>query len=199
MLADVSPVWGIAQSAITAVAGLGGVGVGAFMTGHNQKKERKNARIKEQLQDFYSPLLALRAEIKAKSEFRLKVRNAAGSAWTEKFGGERTPERSQSISERDGPVYDKIIDYDNKQLEDELIPQYQKMIDCFSTHLWLANASTLKHYSTLVEYVEVWNRYLAKAIPGEVVRAVSVEEKMLYPLYEDLQRNFDALNDELCK
>jgi hypothetical protein len=199
MLVDVGPVWGIAQSLITALAGLGGVGVGAWMTGRNQKKERKNARIKEQLQDFYSPLLALRAEIKAKSEFRLKVRNAAGSAWTEKFGGQRTPERLQDISERDGPDYDRIIDYDNKQLEKELIPQYRKMIDCFSTHLWLANPSTLSHYGALVEYVEVWNRYLANAIPGEVVRAIGIEEKMLYPLYEDLQHNFDALNAELRK
>ena len=59
MFADTNPGWGVLQSGITAAAGLGGVCAGALLTARNQKAERRNARIREQLQDFYSPLLVI--------------------------------------------------------------------------------------------------------------------------------------------
>jgi hypothetical protein len=56
------------QSGISAAAGLIGVITGAWMTSLNQAKERKKSHIRQQLQDFYSPMLGMRQELAAKEE-----------------------------------------------------------------------------------------------------------------------------------
>lgn len=59
---------------ISAGAGLAGVIVGAVCTGFNQWRGRVNDRYREQLENFYSPILGLREEIRAKSESELVYR-----------------------------------------------------------------------------------------------------------------------------
>jgi hypothetical protein len=58
------------------------------------------------------------------------------------------------------------------------------------SHMWLAEASTLAHYPTLVEFVEIWNR--AGTLPGTVATKFEHSEKKLYPLYDDLKSSFDS-------
>src|SRR5258708_29806720 len=68
-------------SAIAATSALLGVAVGGYFTAHNQKRERQQRRINEQLAEFYSPMLGIRAQVRAKSELRLKITGEAESAW----------------------------------------------------------------------------------------------------------------------
>lgn len=44
------------KGGISAGWGLVGVIAGSWVTGHHQRIERRNARIKEQLMEFYAPL-----------------------------------------------------------------------------------------------------------------------------------------------
>jgi hypothetical protein len=129
----------------------------------------------------------------------LKISNASGAVWAAKYQGSRDPDVSRVIGEQEGPRYDAIITYNNKQWEEVLVPMYRKMRDQFSTHMWLAEPSTLKHFPKLVEFVEMWDRHLAKSIPGEVVDAVGHSEKDLVPFYDDLQENFNGLTSALRK
>ena len=66
---------------ITAVSGLAGVGLGAWLAQHNQKIERRQRRIREQLEEFYAPMLGYRERLRARGKLRLKVHNAAGAEW----------------------------------------------------------------------------------------------------------------------
>jgi len=65
------------QILIPAAAALAGVLVGGLITSYNQKRERQHRRMREQLEDFYSVLLGMRLQIRAKSELRAKLRAIA--------------------------------------------------------------------------------------------------------------------------
>jgi hypothetical protein len=65
---------------ISAASGLGGVGIGGWIASHNQKQERRQRFLREQLTEFYAPLLGRRERLRAGAEIRLKVRDAAGAS-----------------------------------------------------------------------------------------------------------------------
>jgi hypothetical protein len=191
-------IWvGVVQSLITAAAGLLGVLSGGWIARRQQRWERKSARIREQLQGFYSPLLAMRAEIRTKSELRVKVNSVARGAWTGLFEGRTDPDVSREIRKENAPQFDKSGDYDNTQRREVIIPLYRKMLAHFGDKMWLAEPSTLVYYDTLSEYVEIWNR--AESLPSKVIEGLGHDEKKLYPFYDDLQHNFERLSKELGK
>jgi hypothetical protein len=182
------------QSGISAGAGLLGVLVGGLVTAHSQRAERRNARIREQLEGFYSPLIGIREEIRAKSAVRTNVHSAAASVWL----------KMVELHDRNAPAdvkekLDKVFEYSNEQLEKDLVPLYQKMLELYLKNKWLAEPSTLKFNYEFVEFVELWNRYFAGSLPREVLPVMEHSEKKLYPLYQDLQDNFDRLRNELRK
>jgi hypothetical protein len=72
--------WGISVT-VPAVSGLCGVAVGAFLTAWREKTNRHREFVAKQLTDFYSPLLAIRKELKAMRDIELKISGAADSAW----------------------------------------------------------------------------------------------------------------------
>jgi|SRR5208337_2026479 len=197
MFAQAGVGWLIAQILIPALAGLVGVAVGGWMTGHHQKKERESAFIKERLRDFYAPLLRMRSEIRAKSELRVKITSVTHADWQGKFEGITDPEAKKAIDLQESPRVEKVFDYNDKQLREEIVPLYRKMLEWFSSRMWLAEPSTLTHYSALVEFVELWNR--VDTLPGSAVMKLEHSEKKLYPLYDDLKTNFERLSKELRK
>ena len=67
------PGWTLMQSGISAAAGLIGVITGAWMTSRNQARDRKQAHVRQQLQEFYSPVLGMRQELAAKEESRKTI------------------------------------------------------------------------------------------------------------------------------
>lgn len=185
------------QSGISAGAGLAGVLVGGWLAGKHQKQDRQNARRSQQCMEFYAPLRAMWAEIRAKTQLRLKVHAAAQSLWPEKFQGIENPNLKSVLDKEQAPKYERIFNYSNDQLEKDIVPLYRKMLEHFSSHMGLAEQSTLEHYVAFVEYVEIWNRFLQSSLPAEVAHKLDHKETILYPLYEDIQKNFERLRSEL--
>ncbi len=162
-----------------AITGLLGVLLGGFITSQNAKKERLNRRHKEQL-DFYGAMLGMQQKIRAKSETRLKLRNI---------------ERKQ----RDTSGLEAQMKYDNEQLTQELVPLYGAMLDLWTKNIALAEPSTQLSYPIFVEYVEIWNRGLAKAMGSETIFEVEHDETKLHPFYEDLKKQVERLQALLSK
>ena len=139
------------------VGGLLGLLVGSWATGRHQRIERRNSRIKDQLTQFYAPLRGMRADIKAKSDLRLKVEAIAGDEWQRKFTGVGNPEAKKQIDEGAWPGYEKLKEYSDDQLRNDIVPMYRKMVEHFMSHMACAEESTIAHYPAFVEFVEIWN------------------------------------------
>jgi hypothetical protein len=186
---------------ISAVSGLGGVGVGGGIASRNQKKERQQRFIRDQLTEFYAPLLGMRERLRAGGEIRLKVRTAAGAEWPRLVAEarEHSLDRLRELEEQRWPEYARIIEDDNRKLETEDIPQYRQMVDLFTSKMHFAEPTTRQHFGALVEFVELWERCLRGALTGEVVKRIGPDEENLSGLYEDLEANFTRLQEGLKK
>jgi hypothetical protein len=154
------------QSGITAVAGLGGICAGALLTARNQKVERRNARIREQLQDFYSPLLGMKFDIRAKSDIRQKLHGIANREWEKVLSGISDPLGKKKIEEANWPRYQKLLDHSEAQLRNELVP-FRKCsiitpLICGSRRNQRCNI-TMRLLSSLRFGIVIWtNRYHMK-------------------------------------
>lgn len=193
--------------AIAAASALFGVAVGGYFTAHNQKRERQQRRINDQLAEFYSPMLGLRAQVLAKSELRLKITGEAESAWQAMMvrAYERKEVKEGNIdyveklrSER-FPQFEKLTEYENQQLEQDIIPAYRKMVELFTSRMHLAEFSTIQHFPALLEFVEIWNLWLDNSLPVEVLGRLQHSEEKLYLFYEDLADNFARMQQVLCE
>ena len=141
----------------------------------------------------------MRKEIQAKSELRPKIHSAANDAWQEKVERAKQKGNLLSVVNEEGGKFDKIFEYSDTQLKTELIPLYEKMLELYTSKLWLAEKSTVQYHGALAEFVEIWKRFLSGALPGEVVNDLDHSERKLQPFYQDIQDNFDSLGDELKK
>jgi hypothetical protein len=196
MIAD-SIAWdGISQSLITAAAALLGVLIGGRKSAKNQERERRNARIRQQLEGFYSPLLGMHAEIEAKDRLRNELHSIGDRVWRNLLDGYDGQTKARIQQER-WPDFEKIVDYSEDQFREELIPLYEKMLEHFGANIWLAEPATIGHYRALSDFVEIRRRRLAKSIPAECFKEIDRSEEQLEPLYEDLKEVFAKLTREL--
>jgi hypothetical protein len=182
---------------ISAASGLIGVGLGAFLTSRNQKQDRRQRFIRDQLTEFYSPMLGIRERLRVRGEVCHKVRTAAGSIWPRLMEDAQEAGRLRETRERLSPNFMRIIEDDNKQFEDELIPLFRQMADLFTAKMQFAEASTRLHFGALIEFIEIWERRLRGALPSEVIEAVEPNERNLAALYADLETNFERLQAAL--
>jgi hypothetical protein len=187
----------LASPIIAAFAGLGGVALGGAIASWSQSKERQQARVREKLDKFYSPLLGIRMQILAKSEVRQKVHRSAEAEWQALFKGIDSPEEKARITTERGPDFKGVFDYSAEQLKNDLVPLYKQMAALFTANMQFAEEPTRKYFGTLVEFVELWNRQLQKPMPPEVVLSLNQSEKNLYPFYEDLETQFRRLRKQL--
>jgi len=180
---------------VPALAGFAGVLVGAWLTGRRERDQRRLAFVERQLKDFYSPMLGLRTEIRMRSELRVRIHDTADVVWRElcEHARQVSVDALGQLSQTRGPEFTKVIDYDNKQLQEELLPAYRQMAKLFRENLWLADPDTREHYRHLIEFIELWDRWLAKSIPGEVIERLGHSEDNLKPFYEHLQQRHDDL------
>jgi hypothetical protein len=187
----------LASPLITACTGLGGVALGGATTIWSQRRERRSARIREQLDKFYAPLLGMRMQILAKSEVRQKVSGIAGAAWASLFAKADDPEARKKIDSERWPAFEELIEYSEQHMREELVPLYRQMVALFADNMQFAEDSTRKHFGTLVEFTELWNRALQNPIPPEVLSSLNHSEKALYPFYEDLETQFRKLRKQV--
>ena len=174
---------------ISAGAGLLGVIVGGCITAYSQWRGRVNERHRDQLQNFYSPLLGLREQIRAKSELRTRLHSIAGGQY---------PDIARDATEAERDSYTSILDYSEKQLKEELVPAYEQMEKVFTDKMSLAEPSTRAHYKKLVDFVEIWKRFIVKPFPAAVVNEIGHTEAGLQPFYDDLEKHFTRLQTELA-
>ena len=155
--------WGF-SIVVPAISGLCGVAIGAFLTSRREKINRKHSFLSKQLIDFYSPLLIIRKELKFSGERRLKISSAADSEWRKLCSQyEGQPDELRKLSETRGKQFKKIIHYNNELLKNEALPSYHRMIKIIRDNMWLAEKSTLQHFAALIEFVELWDRFMANS------------------------------------
>jgi len=190
--------WAI-SIAIPATAGLVGVVIGAWLAGQRERRQRKLNYLENQLSDFYSPMLGLRNEIRMHSELRVRIQDASNGAWLKLCAEAREVgnEALTRLTKDRGSEFTSGIAYDNEKLQKELLPAYRQMAKLFREKLWLADAVTQSHYENLIEFVEVWDRWIAKAMPAEVLERLDHSEEKLSGFYEHLQKTHDALRQRL--
>ena len=167
---------------------VGASGVSAVL--HSWKN---NSRISTRLS------LDFGAEIRMRSELRVRIHDTAGTVWRELCEEKRqiSVDALGEFSIARGPEFEKLIEYDNKQLQEELLPAYRQMVKLFRENLWLADVDTREHYQRLIEFVDLWDRWIAKSIPGEVIERLDHSEENLKPFYDHLQQRHDALRSKI--
>lgn len=158
--------------------------------------ELRNAFIQKQMSEFYSPIAGCRKRIRAKSEVRGKISAAASEAWAELCAQYSETKQPMLDHEELYAPYGKIIEYNNNQLREELIPLYRKMLDLFTEKYWLADEDTRTYYQEVLGFVEIWERYLAEALPSDVLRKLEHTEEKVLPFYEHVERKLSALQEE---
>jgi len=145
-------------------------------------------------------MFAIRAKSLAKSEQRLKISGTADAAWRELVDDERERrgiegiERARRVS---FPMFEEIIEYDNRQFLEEILPSYREMLRLFVEKMYLAEVSTIVHLEELIGFVEIWDRWLAKSLPSEVVKRLGHSEERLFPFYRDVATHFASLQEEV--
>ncbi len=172
----------IAAAVVGGLLALGGLVLGGWFTARQQREQRRAQFLEHQLRDFYSPLLSLLDEILAKTRMREKIMQVA-----------RDDPRVR------GDEFTRLIQHDNEQFVQEIFPHYQSMLKIFRDNRWLAEPETRGYFATLVEFVEIWDRWLMKTISAEVVARVGHSEEPLHPFYEHLRRKHDELQAKLSQ
>lgn len=158
------------------------------------KAEKKLEFIARQLKEFYSPLLGYHKAILAKSELRVRVSHAADEAWREICQGAPKPflEHEEAFK-----PFKRVINYDNEQLKQELLPLYRKMLEVFRENYWLAEPETRKYFSELSDFVELWDRWISDNIPASVMEKLGHDEDRLKPFYVELEERLNTLRVKL--
>lgn len=182
---------------VVVVGTLLGVILGDRLAYFRERTGRKHEFVRRQIEEFYSPLVGLRHEIRAKSELRQRVSSAAKGAWRELCNG-KSSEELHTLERDRFPAIKRIIEYENRQLAEELLPNYRRMLDLFRDKYWLASESTRSHYPALVEFVEVWNRWEKDSLPWEVVSQLDHSEEAVKPLYDDLEFQLLSLRSRVA-
>lgn len=176
----------------TAIIVLLSVYIGAWLTKRQIVTQRKLDFCEKQLREFYSPLVGIRKEIETLSKFRVAGEKARRAWW------QKIHKQGNQIEDSQKKI-NSSIEYDNKQLEEKLIPAYRKMVDVFKNNYWLAEEETKDHFSTLIKFVETWERFLSKTHPSEVIEEIQVQEEELIPFYKHIEAIHKSLREKLKK
>jgi hypothetical protein len=174
-----------------------GLFVGAWLTRSNESKKRRLEFFEKQLRELYGPLWGLRQEIQALSNFRLEVEQAHLTFHEEHMRQYRDsiPPGAYWKALRDETQGD--IDYNNKLLQERLLPHYRLMRDILREKMWLADADILDHWPTLVKFIDTWDRSFETQPHPSIVRVYQVKEQRLNSLYRALEERVQGLRAAL--
>lgn len=184
---------------VVAALGVGGwVGslITSWLTARRERAQRAVQFRKQQLEEFYGPLLAMHKEIRARSELRVKLQQAIDQQHSNDMlqGG---PGHVEEASDTHLPTIMASIQDEAATFRNVLMPRYREMIDVFRQKMWLAQPETREYFKQLVEYVDVWDKILARTLPHSIAPAVGHTEKNLHPFYEHLEEVHDRLRSEI--
>jgi hypothetical protein len=181
---------------ITAASGLAGVLIGAWTVARRDRNERRFHFIRQQVDEFYAPLVGIRREILAKSELRVRIGAAAGPLWAEMCEG-KSADELRALQGAEFWKFEQLVKYNNEQLEKELLPSYRQMLATFREKAALAEDSTKHYYQQLVDFVDIWNRSLNAPLPPGLAERLGHGEESLHPLYSNLEYHLKELRWKL--
>ncbi|MGB8657556.1 MAG: hypothetical protein WCE90_07190 [Candidatus Zixiibacteriota bacterium] len=196
----ITTTWLLGSAAIAGVSGLIGALCGSLLAGRREKTQRRHAFVQNQLETFYSPLLALRSSVKALRTVGVKVSKFTNLVWQQHCEDlKHDPETLARWIEQHKQGYTRFINYDNEQFRKEALPAYKNMVAIFRDKLYLAEPATVVYLPKLIEFVELWERWLADTIPAEVIQKVGISEEELLPFYENLEKHHGLLRTKLSR
>ncbi|WP_454651408.1 hypothetical protein [Bradyrhizobium liaoningense] len=191
---------------------IGGLGVGGLLgtigtqwaIGQREQAARRVAFKKQQLAEFYGPLLAAHKEISARSELRVKLQNALNGRHIEAMleaaasgGGAGRNDRISAATDTQVPTILTNIRDEEQTFRDVLMPRYRSMIDIFRDKMWLAEPETRNYFGQFVEFVDVWDKILENKLPRSVAPTINHTEANLAQFYTHLQEVHDRLRREI--
>jgi hypothetical protein len=184
---------------ILGALGVGGV-IGGFvtqiMTTRRETAARRTAFKKQQLEQFYGPLLAAHKEIRARSELRVKLQQAIDASHFEDMvlAG---PDGVEGASDKHVPAIVANVDDEHKTFRHVLMPSYREMISTFRNKMWLTEPQTRDFFPSLIEFVDVWDKIIDRRLPHAVAATIGHTEENLKPFYEHLEQVHDRLRSEI--
>jgi len=191
---NLNPLW---IALIAAAASLFGTLVGGWITNRNQKKERRNRRIREQL-SFYSTLVALKMEIDVKTATQKKaneLNKKARDADLQVFAGD--PSSAAQVLLQRLPSEERSYRYDQEQYKTEIVPRYKRMLQYWSEHMDLPESSTVEYYKDLAYYIESHDRAENSGYAAGVVTLMIDQLPNLDPLFKELREQMEKLRKDL--
>lgn len=179
------------------IIGFIGVTIGFVVARQRDEYKRKLDFCERQLNEFYAPMHARRTEILALSNFRLHVSSVSGAVHGEyaKSMEEMSPSDKGRYSKQLCDTFLTHIPYDNKQLEEVILPLYRDMQRLFMEKLSYADPDTVDYFDTLVGFNESWNR--VATMDFQVAEKVIVREEALKPFYEHIRARTEELRGAL--
>jgi hypothetical protein len=178
------------------VGGFIGVLVTQVMTGRREAAARTVAFKKQQLEQFYGPLLSMRSEIRARSELRVKLQSAIDNSHVSDMllAG---PGRVETTSDPHIPAVLANVQDENQTFREVLMPRYRDMINTFREKMWLAEPETREFFPQLVEFVDVWDKILGEKLPRSVAVVIGHTEHNLTDFYRHIAEVHDRLRSEI--
>lgn len=181
----------LASFLITAAATFVGAFLGFVFALWKSSADRRADFRKLQLSEFYSPMAGQARRIRALLSMSTQIREGTKKAWKDALAPYQGqyPERIEEDSNR----FRKVWDYENSQLDDELLPAYRAILDLFTSKYWLAEPTTRRFYETYYSFVEHWNRVKRDALPVEVKRYVPQDVAQLNAFFDNLEDTLQNL------
>jgi hypothetical protein len=178
------------------VGGLIGSVINNWMTNRRETAARAVQFRKQQLDEFYGPLLAMHKEIRARSELRVKLQEAIDSQHVQDMllSG---PDKTEEASDAHLPAIFTNIRDEGETFRKVLMPRYREMIDVFRNKMWLAEPETRKYFQSLIEFVDIWDKILADKLPASLAPAIGHTEQNLHPFYQHLEEVHDRIRSEI--
>jgi hypothetical protein len=112
-------------------------------------------------------------------------------------GGAGRHDRINAATDAHLPAIVTNIQDKGQVLRDVLMPRYRSMIDAFRDKIWLAEPETCEYFGQLVEFVDVWDKFLDDKLPRSVVPAINRTEVNLKPFYKHLEEVHNRLRCEI--
>jgi len=168
---------------VMATGGSGFIGIilGGWLVAWQRKVARKRQFLEKQLQDFYSPLLAIHDEI---TVFQNPLATGVGFS-----------ARDDDDQESD---YPKVPDEDEKDIvAQQLLPAYERMLEVFRDNMWVVDDETRKFYPGLFRFVHHWRRVVKNALPENPLTAWQHSEKELQDFFNNLQQHQHRMRKRL--
>ena len=63
--------------------------------------------------------------------------------------------------------------------------------------MWLAEPETVEYFKELLEFIDIWDRWLARSMPVEVWKKLDHPEEKLKPFYNNLEETHKRLRKKL--